>query len=68
MAFTLTKRHPILGPSPAKKPQIRTKRFACSPKAIIVLTETIRLMPEIDEVIEAHGGWPNAFQTASDDD
>ena len=27
--------------------------------------ETIRLMKEIDEVIDAHGGWPNAFQTSS---
>jgi hypothetical protein len=27
----------------------------------ITLSETIRLMKEIDEVIEAHGGWPAAF-------
>jgi RimJ/RimL family protein N-acetyltransferase len=27
--------------------------------------ETIRLMAEIDEVIETHGGWPGAFQTPS---
>ena len=26
------------------------------------LAETIRLMKEIDEVIDAHGGWPGAFQ------
>lgn len=32
-------------------------------KIIIALTETIRLMAEIDEVIETHGGWPGAFQT-----
>jgi hypothetical protein len=25
------------------------------------LSETIRLMKEIDEVIEKHGGWPGAF-------
>jgi predicted helicase len=31
-------------------------------KIVIALTETIRLMAEIDEVIEAHGGWPGAFQ------
>jgi hypothetical protein len=24
--------------------------------------ETIRLIPEIDQVIKAHGGWPGAFQ------
>jgi predicted helicase len=28
------------------------------------LAETIRLMREIDEAVEADGGWPGAFQTA----
>jgi hypothetical protein len=32
-------------------------------KIVVALSETIRLMKEIDEVIEQHGGWPNAFQT-----
>jgi hypothetical protein len=32
-------------------------------KIVIALSETIRLMAEIDEVIESHGGWPGAFQT-----
>jgi hypothetical protein len=31
-------------------------------KIIVALAETIRLMKEIDEVIEQHGGWPGAFQ------
>lgn len=30
-------------------------------KIVVALTETIRLMEEIDEVIEQHGGWPGAF-------
>jgi hypothetical protein len=30
-------------------------------KIVVALAETIRLMKEIDEVIEQHGGWPNAF-------
>jgi hypothetical protein len=30
-------------------------------KIVVALTETIRLMAEIDEVIEKHGGWPGAF-------
>jgi len=30
-------------------------------KIVIALTETIRLMEEIDDVIETHGGWPGAF-------
>jgi hypothetical protein len=28
---------------------------------VIGLRETIRIMLEINAVIEAHGGWPNAF-------
>jgi hypothetical protein len=34
-------------------------------KIVVALAETIRLMKEIDEVIEQHGGWPGAFQTGS---
>src|ERR1700730_7282806 len=30
-------------------------------KIVVALAETIRLMQEIDEVIEEHGGWPGAF-------
>jgi len=32
-------------------------------KIVVALSETIRIMAEIDEVIEAHGGWPGAFVT-----
>ncbi len=32
-------------------------------KIVVAIAETIRLMQEIDEVIEQHGGWPGAFQT-----
>ena len=31
-------------------------------KIVVALSETVRLMKEIDEVIEQHGGWPGAFQ------
>ncbi len=31
-------------------------------RIVIALHETIRLMKEIDEVINLHGGWPDAFQ------
>jgi predicted helicase len=34
-------------------------------KIVVALSETIRLMAEIDEVIAKHGGWPGAFTTAS---
>lgn len=33
-------------------------------KIVIALSETIRLMAEIDKVIDQHGGWPGAFSTA----
>lgn len=32
-------------------------------KIVVALNETIRIMKEIDEVIEQHGGWPGAFVT-----
>ena len=35
-------------------------------KIVVALNETIRIMAEIDKVIEAHGGWPDAFQTGVD--
>jgi len=30
-------------------------------KIIVAISETIRIMAEIDKVIEEHGGWPGAF-------
>jgi len=33
-------------------------------KIIVALSETLRLMTEIDKVIEAQGGWPGAFITS----
>ena len=35
-------------------------------KIVVALSETIRIMVEIDAAIEAHGGWPDAFQTGSE--
>ncbi len=32
-------------------------------KIVVALNETIRLMAEIDKVIDSHGGWPGAFVT-----
>ena len=37
-------------------------------KIVVALSETIRLMKEIDEVIDQHGGWPfpaNGFARAA---
>lgn len=36
------------------------KHYQC---IIVALNETIRIMAEIDRVINEHGGWPGAFQT-----
>ena len=33
-------------------------------KIVVALSETMRLMAEIDKVIDEHGGWPGAFQAA----
>ena len=33
-------------------------------KIVVALAETIRLIKEIDDVIEKHDGWPGAFQAA----
>ena len=44
------------------------KDVAYYQKIVVVLYETLRIMAEIDEVIEAHGGWPDAFQTGSEAD
>ena len=37
-------------------------------KIVVALAETIRIMAEIDKVIDAHGGWPDAFVTGKDGD
>lgn len=34
-------------------------------KIVVALSETIRLMREIDAVIEQHGGWPGAFAASN---
>jgi hypothetical protein len=34
---------------------------------VVALSETIRLMKEIDEAIVKHGGWPGAFQRAQNE-
>ena len=30
-------------------------------RVVVALNETIRLMAEIDKLIDTHGGWPGAF-------
>jgi hypothetical protein len=35
-------------------------------KIFLALAETIRLMKEIDEVSDAYGGWPGAFQKGAE--
>ena len=40
---------------------LSTEDIAHYQKIVVALNETIRLMKEIDEVIEKYGGWPGAF-------
>lgn len=37
-------------------------------KIVVALNETIRIMAAIDEVIEAYGGWPGAFEAGAQAD
>jgi hypothetical protein len=37
-------------------------------KIVIALAETIRLMAEIDKVIEKYDGWPGAFTASAKDE
>ena len=45
--------------------ELSVKDVAHYQKIIVALSETIRIMAEVDEVIETHGGWPDAFQMVS---
>lgn len=36
-------------------------------RMLLLVSETIRLMAEIDCVIDEHGGWPGAFVTEPDE-
>jgi len=53
----------LLGSSANKKTTMSD--IAHYHKIVLSLSETIRLMTEIDQVIETRGGWPGAFQTPS---
>jgi predicted helicase len=35
-------------------------------KVVVALSETIRLMKEVDTVIDKHGGWPGAFSASKE--
>ena len=47
-----------------KARQLSADDIAHYQKIVVALSETIRLMAEIDKTIDAHGGWPNAFAAA----
>ena len=54
------------GPKKGKPGAVLTKEdIDHYQKIIVAISETIRIMAEIDEVIEEHGGWPGAFVTES---
>ncbi len=37
-------------------------------KVVVALSEKIRIMKQIDEVIERHSGWPGAFRSETKTD
>lgn len=37
-------------------------------RIVVAISETIRLMAEIDRVVDQHGGWPGAFETSTSSD
>lgn len=47
---------------------LSTDDIAHYQKIIVALSETIRIMKEIDAVIDKHGGWPGAFQSGKKGD
>ena len=58
--------HMKIGPKLAETGyRFGTSERAHYQKIVVALSETIRLMAEIDRVIDAHGGWPGAFQTSA---
>ncbi len=44
---------------------LSTEDIAHYQRIVVALNETIRLMAEIDRVIETHSGWPDAFQATN---
>jgi hypothetical protein len=53
------------GKSPAPGRVLSADEIVHYRRITVALRETIRLMDEIDQVIDRHGGWPDAFVTAS---
>lgn len=43
--------------------QLKGDDLARDRKIVVSLSQTIRLMAEIDRVIDEQGGWPTAFRT-----
>ena len=54
------------GKNPRPSRKLTSDDIAHYQKIIVALAETIRLMKEIDEIIDQHGGWLGAFVTDAD--
>jgi type I restriction-modification system DNA methylase subunit len=54
------------GKNPRPGPVLTDEDIDHYQKIVVALSETIRIMAEIDEVIEEHGGWPDAFAPGKD--
>ena len=59
-----TPRLVVVEPKDRKGRTLSKDDIAHYQKIVVALTETIRLMKEIDEVIEKHGGWPASTRDA----
>jgi predicted helicase len=57
----LKDRQPKGGKNPRPGRLLTTEDIDHYQKIIVAINETIKIMKQIDEVIEAHGGWPKAF-------
>lgn len=49
------------GKTPRSGRKLTPNDLAHYQKIVVALSETIRLMQKIDDVVETHGGWPGAF-------
>ena len=59
---------PQVAPRIGRAARSRTDDLAHYQKIVVALNETICIMTEVDEIIDVHGGWPDAFQAGSEID
>ncbi len=53
--------HKWLADRKKAKRKLSTEDIEHYHRIVVAINETIKIMKQIDEVIDAHGGWPDAF-------